>query len=515
MRIAVALGFLAAAGCNQIYGLEKTSLWDAPPDAPFRQISIHRIGVGTDPMTGAATAPVKSELDDLVAFHAGKLGEPLVGTPTMFTGGEALAIADDIFQTRWRLVLQRRDQAVHELQFPPFAEAIELTFPRLSRVERAPIPGTDGAGAGVGTSPTGYTTVFRDTHEHHRIYTTGIWSATDVSVNTQFQLFFACATGMPGCRLPTFLDGAPAAPEVSRGDRYVAIDLDNFGGDPQCRHSVGSAGFAVDLVAGQIVKPAPEPGWRVDNTKDVAIDGVLELGIRASELGSPDPSFGRYRIGYVPSDQLPAFTSAPGAGMYLSAPLMLELLSCGLGSAPAVQAPNDLENRFAVLAHAEAVYVQTLAGGAKLANGIAATTVIDKGPSFTGQILGTAPFADDIRVGATALPRRGVQVAVPQAELVELTFAQSSPDAEYWDVLLHEVTGATKQLVRLYTIPNPDGTQPITVDLRGIAGLTPGREYVFELRSYTGRPGARMGNFAAVAELQSMAVVHSATFVVQ
>ncbi|HUQ51495.1 MAG TPA: hypothetical protein VM692_04690, partial [Gammaproteobacteria bacterium] len=323
---------------------------------------------------------------------------------------------------------------------------------------------------------------------------------------------FACPTGTPSCKPLTQLDGPPAAPEAAKADQFVVVDLDNVNAD--CWHSVGAAGFGVELAAGQLVRPVPEPQWKADNNKPTTIDGVLDIGSHAGELQSPDPNYLRFRVGYVPSDQMPVFTSAPGPDLQLPSTPMLELLSCTFGAQPPVVAPTDLENRFPALAHAEAGYVQTLSGGAKLANGVAATAVINKGANYNASVSSTAPFAGSMKVGGIDLPFRGVRVGVAASALTELTFTPASDAADYYDVLLHEITGNSKQLLRVYTIPNGMLAAPVTVDLRAIT-LTPGREYVFEVRSYTGRQTARTGNFELVQERQSLAVVHSATFVVE
>lgn len=505
---------LAAAtlvGCNQLYGLEETTVDD--PEVPPGVVRVSLRHVGTD-ATGAPTAPQNGPLDDLIAVSYGPLGQPLDGDdPPLVEPVTELSIPGEIHRVPWRLVLIRAGQLEHEYQFAARLEGIHVIVPRYSRTERRPVVDTD-AGTAIAARPTGYLLAYQSAHEHHRMYTTGVWSATDVNVNGQFQLFFDCPAGT-SCTRPSYLDG-PGIPETARGDRYVAIDLDNVDADGECRSSVGVADFTVDVTEGQIARPMPEPSWLTEPSVAADLQGIDEFISNVVSLPSEGGQRFRYRYGYTPSDALPAFSHVPARGFTLAGPPMLEVLECGLGFSGVRFVPSsELNESFPTTVHAEIVALHARAGAPTLTNGLALVL-----PSVTGvaRLEELAPLATGFQLGAVALETGRARVEVGRDQLHTLTFTRSAA-ADYYDVILHEIRATEIHPRRVYTVANmppgelPIEMEPVAIDLHA-APLTPGGEYVFEVRSYTGRRTARAANFQDAAARQSMAVIHSATFVV-
>lgn len=77
--------------------------------------------------------------------------------------------------------------------------------------------------------------------------------------------------------------------------------------------------------------------------------------------------------------------------------------------------------------------------------------------------------------------------------------------ADYYDVILHRISGGALTTERIYTVTAPQ------VRIDG-ATLASGADYVFEIRSYKGHPKALHGDFSAVDYPYGSAIVFTRTF---
>jgi hypothetical protein len=203
----------------------------------------------------------------------------------------------------------------------------------------------------------------------------------------------------------------------------------------------------------------------------------------------------------------------PGAGPALPGPALLALADCNtlLTHIDPVARPTALID-FPLVVHTELWDQRRTAANAPfLVSGIAAS-MTSKTETYDLDMRVTFAL-EPIRLGAIDLAATD-RVAVPIASgRLELTFAvePASPPAHYYELVLHEiVTGLNPQLIRrrVYTSTAPMFTFDPAV-------LTAGKEYVFSIHAYLGRPLAASGDYTKVEYPQAMTTIFTRTFVAQ
>jgi hypothetical protein len=107
---------------------------------------------------------------------------------------------------------------------------------------------------------------------------------------------------------------------------------------------------------------------------------------------------------------------------------------------------------------------------------------------------------------ATAPDDDPVTIAGPTT----LTFALSTQPngvADYFDITVYRLDGASLQPVRVYTVTEPT----VVIDAQDFSA---GLRYVLEIRSHSGYPKAGIGDFSDVALPISAGTIYTRTFVV-
>ena len=505
MRWYAALGLLAIAGCNEIWGLSRdVDLRDSGFDPAFPRVRLNAQITLTKPGGYADPVLAYGPLDPAPEVKIGPLDGPLepavyetegtVRYPVAFTG------------TTWRLVYTLADGIPREVQWsPPEGDLVgHLVEPLFGRVDRKPVP----AGGG-------YTITAIDSPAQHtssRVFTTGIWTEGAVALppaGATFDYDFS--------QKAVSLSGPIGAPEKDRGDHAVLVDFQNASG---CRHATGVAAFVVpDMTPNGLTAPDPQPqyygaGVSVDLTlgSPSPIESRLQEVLGARFAGA---TLRRMAYGYVPSLDVSGFSRpvpVTAFEFYLPGPLMLTFLTCTLPSPqpPVVFAdPPELRVRFPHVVHVE-VANQRMLGNITLTSGFSAV-VTSNTYAFTSDFLVAAPTKLTLHRGAGSLDLdKGADGSVLPAgtDPLELRFdVESDPDlaSHSFEVTLHEVMNDQLEQRRIFIVAE----RKVRIDP---SLLAPGREYVFEVRAYSSRPGAMRADFSVHTYPQYAATIFSRTF---
>ncbi|HEU0035663.1 MAG TPA: hypothetical protein VFQ53_33860 [Kofleriaceae bacterium] len=497
-----------ASGCNQIFGLEETRPRDAAaiPDGVPLVVHLSYALAATDPATGKP-APLDYPAIPLAGpLEISALDGSSATQPTYNADG-TFEVPPTLSAVPWRLVFQPAGDIPHELQWQPGTGA-HVTIPLFGRLDRLTAP----TGSGYTITPTGYT----GSHTQHAVYTTGIWT---VGAGT----FVLAQVDYDFPNNARSLSGLRGRPDPTLGDRMLLID---YGTAAPCRQAVGSADFAAALQMG--VHTSVAPAWQTLGNRDadptVTVD-TNDFGRLAdvAELAGTTRA-AALRIGYVPSDHTSVFTTPPAASapadpavLGLASPTMLELQACSdvTVNPPPFHDPLVLTDlQLPSLGYVELTSVRQVSGGPKLVSGLAMAARRIGGLDGSIVFAHTAPHATAIQLASTGgmADLAGTADAVPVPATTgdyQLTFTPSGGTADYWDVILHEVNGTAITPKRIFTILGSASTVQIAPDR-----LPPG-QYVFEIRGYDGRVGARSGDFRDAELPQTSTTLFTRTFVIQ
>jgi hypothetical protein len=504
------LGLLAAAGCNQIWGLGQVGL--APPDDPDPRVQLRLQIAKTTPDKGALDSTLEYRpITPMPAVEIGLVGEPLE---------PGLAIYDEADGTvqyplhfvgqRWRLVYTLAGGVPREVQWSPpdgGEQPPQLVEPLFGRFERRAVPANSGYAITPTTAPL--------SHTQTRVYTTGIWTESVFGpfAGGTFNYDFANAISLSGPR---------GAPEKDKLDHAVLAHF--VPSTPMtsvnCLSASRVATFEVpDLVEGNLVPPAMQPTYYVADkqlmlrlTSAVPIDSRLRdvLDMRAAPI-----NLNRMSFGYVPSTDMLGF-SKPITDFLLPGPVMIAFATCTFPQGTpslelaAVADPPELRPLFPQVVHVE-IANQRTRDLVTLTSGFSAVVA-----SGNYEFLAGFPVAAPMLV---KLQRGGAPIAdldedadgqtLPAGEgPLELTFDVEpgiSLGADYFDVTLYALQGDKLAKQRVYTVTD----RKVTLDL---APLRSGTEYVFEIRSYRGLSQISLGNFASARDPQYAATIFTRTF---
>ena len=517
----VVLGLLAAAGCNQIWDLD--GVVRDNPDAPDVDPNWPRIRLTTQI---AKTNPVNGHADQTLEYGAisprpavqiGRIGEPLMDAPYEVDGTAPgkVAFPPDYLGTRWRLVYTLEDGLPREVHWsPPSNLAGHIVEPLLGRTDRLSVP----AGGGYSITPPNLPVNFQ--HTATRVFTTGIWTEGIIAippVGRTFDYGFALNAKS--------LSGPLGAPQKSALDHAVLADFTSMNG---CRVTSGTATFPVpDLMASGLSPPDPEPMYGFANRQIGLSIPLIPEPIHArlaTVLGSrsdPSPDAVRWQYGYVPSLGVFGF-SKPVVEMFgeflLPSPRMLTFASCAYIATPGAEVLTtpayadslELRPRFPRVVHVEIVNTRMMSGIA-LRSGFSAV-VASAGDTFTSDFTVAAPRTFTLHRGATQIANLADDAdgtAFPAGtgplELKLVVEQGASLAADYFDITLYLVANGKLDRQRVYTVTDPS----LTIDP---SFLTPDTEYVFELRSYRGRPDAARTDFSVNSYPQYTATIFTRTF---
>jgi hypothetical protein len=440
---------------------------------------------------------------------------PALAAPDGGYGAEGtIALPADYAMHAWRLEYTLADGVPHELQWQPDAGTMgHLTVPLFGRPDRSPPP----AGSGYTITETGAA----PTVQTARVFTTGLWTEGLVP-SADFSGFsmnydFSNSQSM---------SGSLGSPIPGEGDHAIAISYATDGNG--CLASNGAIQFDPTLQAN--VHSAVTSAWDLTN-HPITVGSINSAPSRFSALGNLSDSFltsaSFIQIGAAASLLMPGLTRAPSSlvNTTLPSPVMVTLLSCQFGDQPTTAAKPTALVAFPTVLHVQLIDTRT-ALGVTLINGLETVAPAGINGDFTATF--PAPFAQQIMLksptkGPVALD--GSDPSLGNTDQIDVGTAtgtytlQFTPEqttglrGDYYDVIVHQIAAGDMTTERIYTVPAPtlvNGPQ-VSVRIDG-ATLTPGADYVFEIRSYKGHPNATHGDFSVVDYPYGSAIVSTHTF---
>jgi hypothetical protein len=518
MRCVAGAGLLALVGCNQIFGITPTRVYDASidvvPDQPHVVLDWQVAQVlpsgAPDPMIRFAP------LDPAPRIRITPLDVPFpadpkddVDKPIYSAGGDGwIQIPRDYLSIPWRLEYTLADNVPHEVQWAPEDKQGHLSVPIFGRLLRDTVPN----GSGYTITPPGVAS-----YTSPRVSTTGLWTEGVVNnyspsdgAKIDFDFFNAVS-----------LSGAKGRPDPALGDRALLVDYITDPGS-RCRIAVGSAVLgSAALEPG--VHTADTPTWDARRTMVVISsidlgDSLIRLTDALDALDSQQGYTGTLLFGVAASASMPGLT-ASSPGVLLPVPMMLNLLQCpySVSMLPMTAQPTMLDS-FPHFLHLQIVNTRPVLGinGLTLTSGIETVAI-----SANNQLDVRFPVAIPTHMTLTTPAPAVVDLVGPDDHVAvgpvggtfTLTFTQEVPKppilddlhVDYYDVTLHRIVGSALTTERIYTVTAP------AVRIDG-AVFVPGAEYVFEVRSYKGHPKAQRGDFSVVDYPYGSASVFTRTF---
>jgi hypothetical protein len=233
MRSATALGLLAAAGCNQIWGLDPVGLEpsDGPDGPPLPRIKLTAQIAKTTANGYADPMTVFGPLDPPPTVQVGPIDGELLPTAYDRATG-TVEYPADLVGKPWRLAYQLGGATPREVHWSPPGGTREapgghLVEPLLGRAGRRGVPTKSGYRIAPVGSPA--------QHTSPRVFTTGLWT------EAVFSGTFAGATfDYEYSTKAVSLSGPLGAPENQRFDHVLFADFANLSG---CRYASGTAMF--------------------------------------------------------------------------------------------------------------------------------------------------------------------------------------------------------------------------------------------------------------------------------
>lgn len=496
---ALCLLAVAAPACNWVFGIETTVQADAALtiDAPLPQARLTWLIAATDALGIPVDSLEFAPISPAPKVQVGRLGQPLMDAAIDDSG--TIMLPEGYDSGPWRLAYQLAEGPPREIQWstttgrPPHA-----VVPLFGRLERDPIPGPNTVMMMTpsNSQPTN--------HVGPIVYTTGVWTQSPPTFG-----FPSGSTFSHNLNQSVQLSGPPGAPDYTKGDLVLLVDNITFG---SCRVSAGSAAFDLLLANGTSTTISAEQ-WR--NSASTAIvtapaADLVRVGLAASATTNDVTTV--LQVGPGASSTMPAFTQAPGAQraprLALHGPLMFPMLDCvdTTTALPTYDLPVSVST-FPQLAHLQVTADRAVPGGPRLPHGLVGVRqLVSSRADFDLDVaMPLPPFL----LGTVDLSTMdGVSLPAGSDPLV-LTFAtEGMATSDYFEVLLHRITGTSTEVERIYTTLQPT----LTID-RSVFIAT--GSYVFEVRAFNGAPDARAADFTRYTSTQSSAVVWTHTFVAQ
>ena len=515
MKSFVVLGMFAAAGCNQILGLEPTVPVDAgqPIDAPLPIARLTWLVADTDTTGVPLPAPLLTPMDPAPTVQVGRIDGPLTATPYLPDG--SFTIPAEFPGTPWRVVYQVPGAATPvEVQWTTSPDRVpHLTEPFIGHLPRVPMPGPASA---MTVTPTGTGVSFSSA----RVAFTGVWGESPTTSAVGTTLTFNLNNVTP-------FTGAKGAPEPARGDRAVVLNYTSIvepNVNAPCQRASGGTLFELTPTSGTV---AVTPSWfdRSTSAEPSAMVTSANYGratraattfvtvVPTTEVFTQGLSYGR-----AAALNLPLFSRRRTPGD-IRLPAMVTLYECdvplprfavsvapvSINASPFTQYPGLGVGWFSMSRTIEGTSLRLTYGYVGAATSSSPTYTLD-----TPATLAAPPFMLDATDLATA-----DHVALPAGTSpLTLTFGmvpvQGDDDtldtSDYYEVVLHQVTATTITPVRTFRVPG----RTVSID-RGL--LTAGDEYVFELRSFAGAPQAKVADYTTYTVPQSQGTMFTRTFI--
>lgn len=311
---AAGLALLAALGCNQIFGIDKTQAWDAhaPFDAPDWTTAItwqtlqDNGQITADPIAGLAVAI--APLDGMS-----------MPTPVQIDAAGNFKVPYGLAFAPYRVVFMAPDGIPTEIQTK--LQGFAYGFPIYGRHTR----GSVAAGATFSGTVTGAITA-----DAAHLLTTGLWSVTDVASG-------AAAFSFPYQTGAVSLSGPLGVPAGSDGDAEIVLYSDAGSG-------AGFAVFDADGLGSAGSAAIQSNSTSVSWTKGTISSAGTRLSSAIGGLPGATTSDTARVVGAIPTTMMPNFvqplTAATASSASAPAAVLLPLDSSGAASV-------EIQNPFA------------------------------------------------------------------------------------------------------------------------------------------------------------------------
>jgi len=507
MRCVAGAGLLVLVGCNQVFGLHKTDLFDAPsPEAGNRPYFVKLTWQVADVLPSGDPDPIllDAPITPAPAVSYGLLGQPLKNTSYSSSDG-SVQVEQSLFEhdrngklATWRLEYTLAGGVPHEVQWAPEDMVGQIAVPLFGRVARLAAP----TGGGYTFTPTLFDPL-TESYQSPRIFTTGQWSEGKVpqtGADGSIDYDFADAAAMSGGR---------ARPDPARGDRAILVDYATDGAG--CRVARGSAVLdSAAIVPNQHSHPQATWDKQLTDVTSSMVD-VADIARVLNRVGPIDA--GTLALGFAAHAAMPGLTGVQPSPRLtpttvLPAPVMLTLLECPF-SAPALPQTHQPPafGGFTRLLHVQLVSRREVLGvtlNAGIETAITSPTVTDLKITFPATIPNTVTLTTS--AGKLVLDANDDVDLGPASGMFTLDFVpEDGLRADYYDVTVHQIAESALVAKRVYTVTVPQ----VVIDG---ATLTPGAVYVFEIRSFKGHPDAGTGDFRPVSYPYGSAIVFTRTF---
>lgn len=472
MRSALALLVVTASGCNWVFGLEKTSVYDGGVDAPDAPPSIRTQLVWGAMKSGSTQLDYTGILPDSPVIM---VGEPLGGMPLQTVAYDAdgsFAIPYTLREAPHRIVYTMPgDPVVHEVQWS--VSGATLVEPRTSRVNPPPVP----TNSGYDITPNGQTGPLQTP----LLMTTGVFTYTrggtgftKSGTNTKFNF----TSAKP-------LAGPLGAPEMSKGDKIIIADWVSRGGG--LSSIAGYATTSVDLMSGGPTIPPTQPLWvttamqhmpSTATTNDpIPIVNGTAIDTRLAKVAT-GVGVQEMRYGASPSLNLPGFVDGQ--------PMMLTFAE----ASPLVTSFTLIDPSM------ELGYEHVFAVRVSRSRTVDAATLTSSLQTITNQLSSTlafgAPLAMSINLSTTNVSTDATYPASSQATTLKWD-AESGYTAHDYVVTLYEIPASGALIPRrIYQVLSP------TVTVDGSL-LDAGHKYTFSITARNGFPNAKQGDYKTVS----------------
>ena len=493
----IATAALLATGCNQVFGLEKTSVADAPPPTPARIRLTYQVAE-TDPAGNPIPTPRYAEIPD-VHVRFGPVDGELQDATYDPTGG-FVEIPKEMFGTAWRFEYTIANGPTHEVEWSPLLQGDgHITIPVFGRLERAPVP--PDSGYAITTDGFGDDAPYALPH----VLTTGIWTITKVgdSSGSPVNLAFATVNAISG----------PGQPESSKNDGGVFVA---YTADAKCNAARGTATFAPPPLQGSLSPVVAD--WIVQTNSSTAFNngpsGTDPVRLRTALGDRSGTQTSRVHAGVGPHDAMPLLTE-DHLRSGIPSPPVLSLVDCVFGTTTPTSFADLPLFAFPRIGYGH-FEEERIVSGIKLKSSVtAAATLTATNNTFNFDFRIPIAIAPIELVGSTAADLAGTQdqVALPGGtDPLRLAFGlEALPGGvvDYFDVTLYKLVGSGIELVRSYTI-----TDPSQRELRVDRSVFSSGEFVFAISAHRGRPQIASGDFTVTTFPQAVSRVFTRTIAI-
>lgn len=483
MRSALAL-LVTISGCNWVFGLEKTYVYDGGVDAPDAPPSIRTRLVWATPKAGSTQLDyVGIGPDNLPMVQVGKpLGMGELQTVEYAPDG-SFAIPFSLREAPHRIVYTLPGETlVHEVQWS--VSGATLVVPHPTRATAPAVP----TGSGYDLTPTGTSAPPFVPF----LMTTGVFTATrgaGFSFGTGSNTKFTFANAKP-------LFGSLAAPEGSKGDKIVLADWVNRGGGMS---SIGGYAVAsVDLMTGALT-PA-QPAW-VATTHSPSTNTPADP-IPTVPVGSADSRL--LAVSNGPTSRDMRYGASPNInyqGFVNGEPMMFSFMESPSFAPTFTLADPTTDMGLTKVFMARESRTRTV-DSALLPSSIATITT-----SLNVPLPISAPLALNIKLSTTDISTDTNYQSSSQA--TSLKWDPESFTADDFVVTLYEIPASGPLVARrVYQVLTP------SVSVDGSL-LDAGHKYTFSITSRSGFPNAKQGDYTTVSYPFTEATTFSGAFTVQ